>query len=100
MFDPTSRYYAIGTALYIAPDGSACPYVLRRLLPQPAGAGPQQVRVGHTDRLDLIAGQVLGDPLQFWRIADANAVLNPFDLARPGTTLAVPGVRFGGEPTS
>jgi nucleoid-associated protein YgaU len=36
--------------------------------------------VKQSDRLDLIAARTLGDPLLFWRIADANDAMNPFDL--------------------
>jgi hypothetical protein len=32
------------------------------------------------ERLDNIAAQYLGDPEQFWRICDANAVLRPDEL--------------------
>ena len=95
MFDPSSRYAAIDTALYIAPDGTSHPYKLRRMLPQPV-AGAQLLRVGPADRLDLIAARLLGDPLQFWRVADANAAMNPFDLNQPGAVLAAPTLRFGG----
>jgi hypothetical protein len=30
--------------------------------------------------LDQVAARVLGDSEQFWRLCDANAALNPFDL--------------------
>ena len=46
-----------------------------------------QVRTGET--LDRIAALVYGDPSQWRRIALANRVVNPFDLA-PGTVLAIP----------
>ena len=43
------------------------------------------------ERLDLVAYRTLGDPLQFWRIADANDAVNPFDLDEPsGQILRVP----------
>jgi hypothetical protein len=38
----------------------------------------------HTDvegeRLDKITARYLNDPLQFWRICDANAAMNPPEL--------------------
>ncbi len=43
------------------------------------------------DRLDTIAARTLGDPLLFWRLADASGAMNPDDLERPGTLLVVPG---------
>jgi hypothetical protein len=32
------------------------------------------------DRLDTIAAKYLGDPEQFWRIADANGAMRPEEL--------------------
>jgi nucleoid-associated protein YgaU len=49
-----------------------------------------------SDRLDLIAARTLGDPLLFWRIADANLALDPFDLVEPGRALTVPLLRPSG----
>lgn len=91
MLDRNSRYAATAQALYRARDGREIPYRQRRLLPQ---AGPPrlglQVTVEPADRLDLIAARQLGDPLAFWRIADANGAMNPFDLALPGRRLVIP----------
>ena len=91
MFEPTSRYYPIETATYTGPDGEQHAYVRRRFLPR----GEDQpllveVTVTDGDRLDLITARTLGDPEQFWRIADANNALNPVDLTtRPGDVLRV-----------
>ena len=91
MFNSTSRYYTLETATTIAPDGREITYVRRRLLPR----GENQtllveVEVSDTDRLDLIAHRTLGDPEQFWRIADANNAMNPADLTtEPGETVRV-----------
>jgi hypothetical protein len=77
----TSRYYGIEQAVYRAVDGEEIPYLRRRLLPQPeslAQIGEYVVREG--DRPDLVANQFLGDPEQWWRIADANPVLDPREL--------------------
>jgi len=47
--------------------------------------------VNDPDRLDLIAARTVGAAEQFWRIADANAALNPFDLtAMPGEQVRIP----------
>jgi hypothetical protein len=92
MFEPTSRYYALETAPYTAPDGRVVAYKRRRFLPQGAGM-PLLVEVPVTgsDRLDLIAARTLGDPEQFWRVCDANDAMNPLDLtAELGRTLRVP----------
>jgi len=39
------------------------------------------------DRLDRLAATHLGDPIQFWRIADGNGAQVPSELERPGDTL-------------
>jgi hypothetical protein len=42
------------------------------------------------DRPDIVANDYLGDPEQYWRIADANSAMNPPDLtAEPGATLRI-----------
>lgn len=91
MFDPTSRYYQRETATYTAPDGREVAYVRRRFLPR--GKDREllvEVTVQEHDRLDLITAHTIGDPLQFWRVADANDAMDPFDLvSEPGTTIRV-----------
>ena len=81
MFDHTSRYYGIPTTKTTLPDGRVVAYLTRRFVPDrrqdPVLA---DVVVKEGERLDLITARTLGDPLQFWRIADANDALNPFDL--------------------
>lgn len=92
MFDHNSRYYRLETATHETPDGRAVSYVKRRF-PPPGERLPLLVEITVTDgdRLDLITGRTLGDPEQFWRVADANNALNPFDLIRePGKTVRVP----------
>lgn len=98
MFNPESRYHHLPEAIYEAPDGRQTIYKRRRFLPQ----GEQipelrRVYVQPHDRLDLIAAHTLGDPLAFWQIADANNVLNPFDLtadAEIGRPLRIPIPQF------
>lgn len=92
MFDYTSRYYALPTATHTTANGREIVYVTRRLLPRgetlPLLA---EVTVQQGERLDLVTYRTLGDPLQFWRIADANNAMNPFDLVEPeGQTLRIP----------
>ena len=92
MFDSTSRYYPLETTTYTMPDGRQISYVRRRFLPK--GSDLQllaEVSVTAGDRLDLIAARTIGDPLQFWRVCDANDAMNPFDLTtEAGVTLRVP----------
>ena len=91
MFETTSRYAPLPTATHTDALGRTQTYVCRRFLPQ----GEQQpllveVTVTEGDRLDLIATRTLGDPLQFWRICDANDAMNPYDLTdEPGRVLRV-----------
>ncbi|HEX9372636.1 MAG TPA: hypothetical protein VF897_16615 [Roseiflexaceae bacterium] len=96
MIDHASRYYILEDAVYEAPDGQRIAYKRRRFLPR-GETLPQlsEYAVGLGDRLDLIANQSLGDPLQFWQICDANDCMNPFDLTRePGRRLRVPLPQF------
>jgi hypothetical protein len=92
MFDHTSRYYTLETAIYQTADGRSLAYKRRRFLPN--GDKMQrlaEVMVTQGDRLDLITARTLGDPQQFWWIADANNAMNPFDLTTtPGHTLIIP----------
>ena len=93
MFDFTSRYAKLETLSYTAPNGEVVAYVRRRFLP-PGETLPvlAEVTFGARERLDLLTHRTLGDPLQFWRIADANNAINPFDLESDdgGRTVRVP----------
>jgi hypothetical protein len=81
MFNYQSRYYNLETVKLTLPDGREAVYKRRRFLPRGA-AMPLLVEVSVTegDRLDLITARTLGDPEHFWRVADANTAMNPFDL--------------------
>jgi hypothetical protein len=93
-FDPMSRYYAIDTTeLTVAgPDGQerTIAYVRRRVIPsydgQPALA---EHRVSGGERLDTITARYAGDPTQFWRLCDANAVLRPSELEVVGRVVRI-----------
>jgi hypothetical protein len=82
MFDPTSRYYDIEVATLETTARDDLPreirYARRRFIPPSDGA---TTLVEHTvtqeERLDNITARYLGDPTQFWRICDANTVLDP-----------------------
>ncbi|HUX85506.1 MAG TPA: hypothetical protein VMW65_00765 [Chloroflexota bacterium] len=92
MFDPTSRYASLGTATFTTVEGRQVTYVRRRFVPD-GTAMPllTEVTVTQGSRLDLITARTLGDPMQFWRVADANNAMNPVELTeQPGTTLRVP----------
>lgn len=87
----TSRYYDIEMAEYEFEDGREITYRRRRFLP----GGETMATLTHYtvaagDRLDLITAAALGDPLQFWRVCDANNVLDPNGLEAVGTRVRVP----------
>ncbi|HEX2204988.1 MAG TPA: hypothetical protein VHG91_16885 [Longimicrobium sp.] len=85
MFDPTSRYAGLETAVHetTGDDGEPRPvrYVRRRFVPPPDG---QATLVEHLvtqgERLDVITARYLADPTQFWRVCDANRALKPEEL--------------------
>lgn len=103
MFGPTSRYYALPVAKYDTGDGVKVAYITRRTVPQPESLALVQLHsVTEGDRLDNLAAGYVGDPEQFWRIADANAALDPFELTdtvgrklRITLPEGVPGLRNG-----
>jgi nucleoid-associated protein YgaU len=92
MNDPSSRYANVGTAIWRAPNGKTVHFRQRRFLPDPGHqAVLTEVRVADGQRLDQIAAAQLGNPLQWWRIADANGAMDPFELtAAPGRVLVIP----------
>ena len=92
MFNYTSRYFNLETVKLTLPDGREAVYKRRRFLPHGATKPLLvEVVVSEGDRLDLITARTLGDPEHFWRVADANDAMNPFDLtAEAGSVLRVP----------
>lgn len=96
MFDPASRYFTIEEAKLVItdPDGSTreIAYKRRRFIPQPEDAmSLAEHSVVQGERLDNITAHYLGDPLQFWRIADANLESSPLELTdEPGETITIP----------
>lgn len=80
-YSPTSRYYLTETAVFETADGRQIIYLRRRFLPaQERFALLQEHTVKQGERLDQITAQYLGDPEQFWRVADANAAMRPEEL--------------------
>lgn len=85
MFDKNSRYADIETRTLdiVGTDGTTrkVRYVARRFLP---AAENLTTVVEHTvtegDRLDNVTARYLGDPLLFWRVADANTAVRPEEL--------------------
>lgn len=81
-FVAQSRYNGVQlSVLQRRPDDPGVVYVRRRFIPAP---GTLTVVARHVisalDRPDLLGAMHLGDPLLYWRIADANAVVDPNEL--------------------
>lgn len=77
-FPPGSRYHDVEVAKLELPDGRRVAYLRRRFVPPPGSFAllrEHVVRPG--ERMDTIAAQELGDPEQYWRIADANGAIAP-----------------------
>ena len=90
-FSAGSRYANVPIAEMTLPDGRQARYLLRRLPPDPARFTPlTHHRARQVDRLDWLADRYLGDPLRFWQLCDANAVIHPAELLRAGRLLTVP----------
>lgn len=90
-FPVTSRYYRIETSTVRVSDDKTVIYIRRRFIP-PADSlsmiAVHQVREG--DRLDNITTNYIGDPEQFWQIADANDAMKPEELTdEPGRELRI-----------
>jgi hypothetical protein len=81
VFPITSRYHRIDKKTLELPDGKTIAYLGRRFLPPiDRFALVMEHAVAAGDRLDNLAAHYLGDPLQFWRLADANEALQPEEL--------------------
>src|SRR6185369_5230330 len=87
LFPQTSRYYGAEIRHHTLPeniykkDRRTLSYLGRRFVPSRDRfelLSEHVVAAG--DRPDNLAARYLGDPEQFWRLADANFDLNPFQL--------------------
>jgi hypothetical protein len=92
----SSRYHDAEIGVHTQPDGTVVRYTKRRLLlPLPdetdAAADTTPHTVSEGERPDLLAQRYLGAPDQWWQIADANPVLDPYELTEePGRTVDIP----------
>lgn len=90
LFPPNSRYAGLDVATLERPDGRILVYVRRRFIAPPERfALLQEHVVVQGERLDNLAARYIGDPEQFWRLCDANAVLAPEELETPGRVLRI-----------
>jgi hypothetical protein len=90
-FPPNSRYHDVEIGTFERPDGHRIAYLRRRFVPPPetfATLRDHVVRDG--ERLDHVAAIHLGDPEQFWRVADANGANAPEQLTEtPGRRIRI-----------
>lgn len=95
MFDTNSRYFKINYASLTAKDSDGkerrIVYKRRRFIPSTEGT---TTLVEHTviqgERLDNITALYLGDPTLFWRVCDANLILDPDELtAQSGSRIKI-----------
>jgi nucleoid-associated protein YgaU len=92
-FGPESRYRTTGLAIYQPdPERPGTAYVLRRFIPQQRDIPVTYLHlVRALDRPDTLAAQAYGNAELYWRIADANAVTDPFELTDTlGARVAIP----------
>ena len=92
-FGSNSRYSGLPVGRYTRGAGDpGLPYALRRFIPQRRDiAVVAEYSVQSGDRPDLLAARALGDPELYWRLADANAVSDPFELTNTlGQRIAIP----------
>jgi hypothetical protein len=90
-FDQTSRYYGIDVTTYETAQKEKITYLKRRFIPEEKSPVViMEHTVSEGDRIDTISASVFGDPLQFWRIADANRAMKPEALTNnPGSLVVV-----------
>ena len=88
-FPPTSRYAQVGIATYApvaAPGEEPVPvaFLRRRLVPPPERfALLYEYSCVERDRRDLVAAVQLSDSELWWRLADANGVIEPASMTLP-----------------
>jgi hypothetical protein len=90
-FDPQSRYYGLPITTVQTAGGEELSYVSRRFIPPPSAFRLlQRYRVRQGDRIDVIAASLVGDPLRYWQVCDANLAQDPDDVtATPGAFIAI-----------
>ena len=87
-----SRYKDCERLCLTQADGTEVRYFARRFVPPPQAIPARgTLRAQPQERTDILAWRGLQDPLLFWRIADANGVLDARDLVSvPGATVRIP----------
>jgi hypothetical protein len=94
MFDKTSRYVNLETTTMSVPDQDdgtrEVRYVRRRIIPCSDNLTTLlEHTVAQGERLDNVTARYLSDPTQFWRVCDANDVLQPEELEETGRVIDI-----------
>ncbi len=91
VYPPNSRYQNVPTTTYTTSSGKTVVYLLRRFVPSPSQFATIAVySVKQGDRIDNVSAQVFGDPKLYWRICDANLIMQPSDATSAvGTQLNI-----------
>ena len=100
MFDTASRYASLTVQTLSTTDADGesreVRYVERRFLPSAnTGTTLMEHALTQGERLDNITARYLGDPTLFWRVCDANEVLDPGELTEEvgrRIRIALPGI--------
>jgi hypothetical protein len=73
-------------------DGKPVSYLERRFVAEPESATILgEVVTEAQDRLDLVSVRMIGQPGQWWTIADAHHIIHPEELEKPaGQRLRIP----------
>jgi hypothetical protein len=84
-FPPTSRYAEVAVDAWDPGNGDPpIPHLHRRLCPLlERFALLYEVRIVEADRRDLLGEHHVGDAELWWRLADANGIVDPRDLTSP-----------------
>ena len=90
-FPANSRYASTAIVSRTTADGREIAYLRRRFVPSPENfALLQEHFLVQGERLDVLSARYIGDPEQFWRICDANLVVDPNDLTdTPGRVVRI-----------
>lgn len=96
MFEKNSRYHRLPELAWRAPDGRDVVYVGRRMVPRRGGPDPVPATdrlavIGPGERLDNLSARTLARPGLYWKLCDANGVIDPFSLSgASGVAIDVP----------
>jgi len=89
MFERGSRYEKVPT--YTVPNAQGEPVTIIKVRPLPEVEGVVTRTILQQDRVDLLAYECYRRADLFWRIADANEVMDPAELTNEvGKTVEIP----------